>query len=108
MKEKVTIRNTDQAAATATRSIRKPPETPVKGIRKSPENPVTGIRKPIDRTPGRKADASRASRVDAFRFAVADVLSKYKCCSCSTPIRRRGIRRVVICPVCNTANELKK
>lgn len=66
------------------------------------------IRKERNLIPGLKADANRASVNPYFRFAVADVLAKYKCCSCSTPIRRRGIRRVVICPVCNTANELKK
>ena len=75
---------------------------------RSSEDHARGIRKERNRTPGLKADAGRASELDCFRYAVADILAKHKCCSCSTPIRRRGIRRVVICPVCNTANELKK
>jgi ribose import ATP-binding protein rbsA 2 len=25
----------------------------------------------------------------------------------NTPIRRRGVRRVVLCPICNAGNELK-
>lgn len=96
MKEKDTVTKNAQAAATARRSIR------------SSEDHARGIRKERNRTPGLKADAGRASELDCFRYAVADILAKHKCCSCSTPIRRRGIRRVVICPVCNTANELKK
>lgn len=96
MKEKDTVTKNDQAAATARRSIRK--------------SPAKGTRKTSDRIPGRdaSAEAHNASTNSYFRYAVVSRLSRYKCCSCSTPIRRRGIRRVVICPVCNTANELKK
>lgn len=75
---------------------------------RSSEDHARGIRKERNLIPGHQADPHRASELDWFRFAVVDVFAKHKCCSCSTPIRRRGIRRVVICPVCNTANELKK
>lgn len=44
---------------------------------------------------------------DCFRYASVCKLSKYRCRSCGTPIRSTGIRRVVLCPVCGTGNELK-
>ena len=44
---------------------------------------------------------------DFFRYASVCKLSKHRCCFCGTPIRRRGIRRVVLCPVCGMENELK-
>jgi len=40
-------------------------------------------------------------------YASVSELSKHRCRSCGAPIRRRGIRRVVRCPVCGTRNELK-
>lgn len=40
-------------------------------------------------------------------YASVCKLSKHRCCSCGTPIRRRGVRRVVLCPICNAGNELK-
>lgn len=96
MNEEITKKNQDQAVGAARRSIRK--------------SPAKGTRKTSNRIPGRDASAEihKASTNSYFRYAVESRLSRYKCCSCSTPIRRRGIRRVVICPVCNTANELKK
>lgn len=96
MKNKVTIRKQDPAVGAARRSIRK--------------SSAKGTRKTSNCIPGRdaSAEAHNASTNSYFRYAVVSRLSAYKCCSCSTPIRRRGIRRVVICPVCNTANELKK
>lgn len=53
------------------------------------------------------ADPDRASSLDFFRYASVCKLSKYRCCFCGTPIRRRGVRRVVLCPVCDAAVELK-
>ena len=40
-------------------------------------------------------------------YASVCELSKHRCRVCGAPIRRRGIRRVVLCPVCGTGNELK-
>lgn len=42
-----------------------------------------------------------------FRYASLCRVSKHRCCSCGAPIRRRGVRRVVLCPVCDAGNELK-
>ena len=53
------------------------------------------------------ADPNRASSLDFFRYASLCRVSKHRCCSCGAPIRRRGVRRVVLCPVCDAGNELK-
>ena len=42
-----------------------------------------------------------ASVKNYFRYASVNKLSKHLCPSCGTPIRRHGIRRVVLCPVCD-------
>lgn len=53
------------------------------------------------------ADPDRASSLSFFRYASACKLAKHQCRFCGTPIRRRGVRRVVLCPVCNAALDLK-
>lgn len=40
-------------------------------------------------------------------YASVSELSKHRCRACGVPIRRTGLRRVVLCPVCGARNELK-
>lgn len=40
-------------------------------------------------------------------YASVCKLSRHRCRACGVPIRRTGLRRVVLCPVCGTRNELK-
>lgn len=54
-----------------------------------------------------KVSVEEEQKPDHFRYASVSKLSKHWCRSCGAPIRREGIRRVVLCPVCGTRNELK-
>ena len=54
-----------------------------------------------------KVSVEEEQKPDLFRYASVSKLSKHRCCSCGAPIQRVGIRRVVLCPVCGTRNELK-
>ena len=56
---------------------------------------------------GAPADPNRASSLDFFRYASLCRVSKHRCCSCGAPIRRRGARRVALCPVCDAATEFR-
>ena len=43
---------------------------------------------------------SKSRDLDHFRYASVDITSKHRCRVCGAPVRRRSIRRVVLCPVC--------
>jgi predicted RNA-binding Zn-ribbon protein involved in translation (DUF1610 family) len=44
--------------------------------------------------------------INRFHYARVSKLSNYKCRACGIPIRSTSVRRMVLCPVCGTADEM--
>ena len=65
--------------------------------------PLRARRTPSTRRPQAPTRCRQSRTSTSCRCAI----SKHRCCSCGAPIRRRGVRRVVLCPVCDAGNELK-